>query len=128
MSKSLRRGIYAGVLGASLILVAATVFLSSPTLSKECGVASWYGTESGNRTANGERFTGRDLTAAHKTMAFGTRLRVTYRGKSVAVRINDRGPYIRGRVIDLSSASADQIGLKAAGVATVCWEVIGRTQ
>lgn len=85
-------------------------------------VASWYGTESGSRTANGERFTGRDMTAAHKTLPFGTKLRVTYHGKSVVVRVNDRGPYIKGRSLDLSRAAAERIGLIQAGVGKVCME------
>src|SRR3954463_8034040 len=69
------------------------------------GVASWYGPGfHGKKTANGERFNTHDLTAAHKTLPFGTKVRVTNEqtGKSVVVRINDRGPYAHGRVIDLS--------------------------
>jgi rare lipoprotein A len=85
-------------------------------------VASWYGTESGNRTANGEHFDGSTLTAAHKTLPFGTRLRVSYRGRSVVVRINDRGPFIAGRDLDLARAAADRIGMGTAGVARVCGE------
>jgi rare lipoprotein A len=66
------------------------------------------------------------LTAAHKSLRFGTRLKVTNRrnGQSVVVRINDRGPYIRGRVLDLSRAAAIQIGLVRTGTAKVCYEVI----
>ena len=88
------------------------------------GYASWYGSESGNRTANGERFDPGQLTAAHRTLPFGTRVRVTHRatGRSVIVRINDRGPFIRGRVIDLSKASAQAIGV--AGVADVALSVL----
>jgi rare lipoprotein A len=98
------------------------VFAAPPVRAAECQtmVASWYGTESGNRTANGERFNGTSLTAAHKTLPFGTKLRVTYQGKSVVVRINDRGPYIKGRSLDLSRAAAVKIGLIPAGVARVC--------
>ena len=97
--------------------------LASPALSCEMlVVASYYGKESGNRTANGERFTGNDLTAAHRSLPFGTKLRVTYRGKSVVVRINDRGPFIRGRQLDLSKAAASRIGLIRAGVGRVCVE------
>jgi rare lipoprotein A len=80
------------------------------------GVASWYGAElAGHRTASGERFDPGELTAAHRTLPLGARVRVTYHGKSVIVRINDRGPYARGRVIDLSRAAAEQIGLRRAG-------------
>jgi len=80
------------------------------------GVASWYGAElAGHRTASGDRFNPNELTAAHRTLPLGSRVRVTYAGRSVVVRINDRGPYARGRVIDLSKAAAERIGLRAAG-------------
>ena len=82
------------------------------------GVASYYGAElAGHRTANGERFNPGDLTAAHRSLPFGSKVRVTYAatGKSVVVRINDRGPFARGRVIDLSKSAAQQIGLVARG-------------
>jgi hypothetical protein len=65
-------------------------------------------------------FDGTSLTAAHRTLPFGTKLRVTYRGKVVVVRINDRGPYIAGRSLDLSRAAAAKIGMIEAGVGTVC--------
>lgn len=85
-------------------------------------VASYYGPESGSRTANGERFTGQDMTAAHRTLPFGTRLRVTYRGKTVTVRVNDRGPFVKGRSLDLSREAARRLGMIPAGVARVCVE------
>ena len=81
------------------------------------GMASWYGPGfQGRRTASGERFNTHALTAAHKTLPFGTRVRVVNRqnGRSVVVRINDRGPHVRGRVIDLSRAAARAIGLSGA--------------
>ena len=84
------------------------------------GEASWYGPGfHGRQTANGERFNTNDLTAAHKTLPFGTKVKVTNEqtGKSVVVRINDRGPYAKDRVIDLSKASAQAIGI--SGVAKV---------
>ena len=106
--------------GAIVVLAFFAVFLwNSPVGACEMR-ASWYGAESGNRTANGERFDGSSLTAAHRTLAFGTKLRVTYRGRSVTVRVNDRGPFIRGRQLDLSRAAAAKIGMVKAGVATVC--------
>jgi rare lipoprotein A len=80
----------------------------------QTGTASWYGPGfHGRRTANGETFNTNDLTAAHRTLPFGTRLKVINErtGKSVVVRINDRGPYAHGRVIDLSRASAQAIGI-----------------
>lgn len=85
-------------------------------------VASWY--FEGVRTASGERFRPDGLTAASRTLPFGTRVRVTYGSRSVAVRINDRGPYVRGRCIDLSRGAARRIGLIGAGVGTVTITVI----
>ena len=80
------------------------------------GVASWYGPGfAGRKTASGERFNPSDLTAAHRTLPFGSKVRVTHGGRSVVVRINDRGPFHGGRVIDLSQAAAEQIGLRARG-------------
>ncbi len=84
------------------------------------GAASWYGPGfHGRKTANGERFNTNALTAAHRSLPFGTRLKVTNErtGRSVVVRINDRGPYAHGRIIDLSKASAQAIGV--SGVARV---------
>lgn len=112
--------IFIASLPAWATLAVALLFLTSPVLACEPMVASWYGTESGNRTANGEPFDGTSLTAAHKTLPFGTKLRVTYRGRSVVVRINDRGPFIRGRSLDLSRAAASRIGLIAPGHGRVC--------
>lgn len=87
------------------------------------GVASYYGQElAGNRTANGERFNPDELTAAHRTLAFGSRVRVTNmsNGESVVVRINDRGPFGgHKRVIDVSHAAAKEIGLHRSGTARV---------
>ena len=107
---------------AAVILVVAAFFMvATQARAAECWnwVASHYGAESGNRTANGERFDGTSMTAAHKTLPFGTKLRVTYQGKSVVVRVNDRGPFIRGRDLDLSAAAARKIGLTKAGVGKV---------
>lgn len=92
------------------------------------GMASWYGPGfHGRRSASGERFNQNALTAAHRTLPFGTRVRVTNvnNGQSVVVRINDRGPFSRGRIIDLSAAAARQIGMMASGVAPVKVEVLG---
>jgi rare lipoprotein A len=80
------------------------------------GTASWYGAElAGHRTASGERFNPNELTAAHRTLPLGTRVKVTYHGRSVVVRINDRGPFAGHRMIDLSRAAAEEIGLRRAG-------------
>jgi rare lipoprotein A len=91
-------------------------------------LASWYGAHhQGKKTASGERFDKNALTAAHRTLRFGTRVRVTHRdnGRSVVVRINDRGPFGgRGRVIDLSEAAARRLGIIASGVASVRLDIV----
>jgi rare lipoprotein A len=88
------------------------------------GMASFYGNESGSKTASGQRFNQNALTAAHRSLPFGTKLRVTHGSRSVVVTINDRGPFIRGRVLDLSTAAARAVGLTVAGVGRVTAEVI----
>ena len=88
------------------------------------GRASYYGNESGSRTASGQRFNQSAMTAAHRSLPFGTKLRVTHRGQSVVVTINDRGPFIKGRVLDLSTGAARAIGLTGAGVGHVTAEVV----
>jgi rare lipoprotein A len=88
------------------------------------GLASFYGNESGSKTASGQRFNQNAMTAAHRTLPFGTKLKVTHGGRSVVVTINDRGPFIRGRVLDLSTGAARAIGLTSAGVGHVVAEVI----
>jgi rare lipoprotein A len=91
------------------------------------GAASWYGDKfHGRRTANGERYDMHKLTAAHKTLPFGTKVRVTNRenGKSVVVRINDRGPFVGKRVIDLSRGAAAAVGMIQRGIAPVSIEII----
>ncbi|MHC2255248.1 rare lipoprotein A [Bradyrhizobium embrapense] len=88
------------------------------------GMASFYGNESGSRTASGQRFNQNAMTAAHRSLPFGTRLRVTHGGRSVVVTINDRGPFVRGRVLDLSTGAARAIGLTGRGVGRVTAEVV----
>lgn len=93
----------------------------------ETGQATWYGSAlHGNLTASGERFNMYDLTAAHKTLPFGTRVRVTNlaNGSSVIVRITDRGPFAPGRIIDLSYAAAGQVGIISSGVAPVRLDIV----
>src|SRR4051794_14536630 len=109
----------AAVLGCSLGVTAASAEEPKPI---QTGAASWYGPGfHGKKTANGERFNTHDLTAAHKTLPFGTKVRVTNEqtGKSVVVRINDRGPYAHGRVIDLSKAAAEAVGISGVGKVTL---------
>jgi len=88
------------------------------------GMASYYGNESGSKTASGARFNQNAMTAAHRSLPFGTKLRVTHGGRSVVVTINDRGPFIRGRVLDLSTGAARAVGLTGAGVGRVTAEVV----
>ncbi|MEM9244537.1 MAG: septal ring lytic transglycosylase RlpA family protein [Cyanobacteria bacterium P01_F01_bin.153] len=95
--------------------------------STQLGIASWYGGYfHGRRTASGERYNQNAMTAAHRHLPFGTRVRVVNlsNGQSTIVRINDRGPFIRGRIIDLSSAAAGQIGLRSMGIGRVRVEVL----
>jgi rare lipoprotein A len=89
------------------------------------GTASWYGPGfNGKRTASGERFDRRRLTAAHRSLPLGTKARVTNleNGRSVEVTVTDRGPYVRGRIIDLSERAAQVIGIKQDGLARVVIE------
>ncbi|MAY62271.1 MAG: septal ring lytic transglycosylase RlpA family lipoprotein [Rhizobiales bacterium] len=89
-----------------------------------CGKASWYALHS--KTASGERMDPSKLTAAHRSLRFGTKIQVTNSrtGKSVVVRVNDRGPFIRGRVLDVSKAAAGRLGMISSGVASVCFKVL----
>ena len=90
------------------------------------GVASYYHASlHGNRTANGERYDHGALTVAHKSLPFGTLLRVTApSGRRVLVRVNDRGPFVAGRQLDLSGAAADRLGMRRAGTARVRYEIV----
>ncbi len=109
--------------------VLAAAVLAAPVLAplpasafSQIGLASYYGPElHGRRTASGERFNQHGLTAAHRSAPFGSRLKVTnlLNGRSVVVRVNDRGPFIRGRVIDVSAGAARQIGFHGRGVTRV---------
>ena len=97
---------------------------AADTKTASHGVASFY-TE-GTKTANGEKFNTLDMTAAHPTLPFGTKLRVTNvaSGRSVTVRVNDRGPYVQGRVVDVSYSAADALGMVGKGVAKVKLDVV----
>lgn len=97
--------------------------------SYQSGMASWYGGKfHGRKTANGETYNMNAMTAAHKTLPFGTRVRVTNtrNGDTTIVRINDRGPFIAGRIIDLSRAAAADIGVTNSGVAPVKIAILGK--
>jgi rare lipoprotein A len=125
----------------ALLIMLTALFLFNPINSKnsslnaktkndgigftQSGIASWYGPGfQGRKTASGERFNTHDMTAAHKTLPFGSFVKVTNQenGKSVVVKINDRGPFIRGRIIDLSHAAKEELGM--GGLADVIIEVI----
>jgi peptidoglycan lytic transglycosylase len=95
--------------------------------SSESGIASWYGAPyHGQRSASGEIYDQEKFTAAHRTLPFGTRVRVRRldRDGSVVVRINDRGPFVKSRIIDLSHAAAVQLGMTGGGVVPVTLEVV----
>ena len=106
--------------GAVALAGALFVAASSAQAAGQCGSASWYALYS--QTASGEQMDPSELTAAHRTLPFGTKLKVTNQknGKTVIVRINDRGPFIKGRVIDLSKAAANKLGFVSSGVTNIC--------
>jgi peptidoglycan lytic transglycosylase len=116
---SLKKTFIASVLAIAVIGVPVAA-------SAQSGVASVYAYD-GGRTASGERVSPRALTAAHRTLPFGTLVRVTNKrnGRSVVVRINDRGPFVRGRVIDMTPAGARALGF--SGLAQVSLDVVGRS-
>ncbi|MEI5679137.1 septal ring lytic transglycosylase RlpA family protein [Mesorhizobium sp. CGMCC 1.15528] len=113
--KITRTAICAVTMTAGLMVAA-----SAGTASAQCGRASWYALTS--KTASGERMNPSAMTAAHRSLPFGTKLRVTNKnnGRSVIVRINDRGPFIKGRVLDVSKAAARSLGFIGSGHTAVC--------
>lgn len=111
-----------------LLATLLTFVFSAPALAQTHGKASYYGNSMhGHRTSDGSRYHKDSLTCAHRTLPFGTLLKVTNKrnGKEVVVRVTDRGPYIRGRVVDLSMAAARELGMVSMGVAPVTVENIG---
>lgn len=108
---------------AALAAMAGSISLAEA--GSQCGTASWY--KMGSRTASGERMNASALAAAHRSLPFGTRVRVENlnNGRSVVVRINDRGPFSGGRVIDLTQGAAERIGMVHSGVARVKVTVVG---
>lgn len=105
---------------------AVTSLPSHAASGSKCGSASWYALTS--KTASGERMNPAKLTAAHRSYRFGTMLRVKNpkNGRAVVVRVNDRGPFIKGRMLDLSKAAAHEIGLIQSGHGAVCMEVVSK--
>jgi rare lipoprotein A len=92
----------------------------------QTGMASWYGAEQGHHTASGERFNPNAMTAAHRHLPFGTIIRVTntLNGRAVDLRINDRGPWIHGRILDVTDAAADVLDMKRQGTVPVTIEIL----
>lgn len=113
---------------AIAIFLAVIVFLNA-TSYYQVGIASWYGEKfHGRRTSSGEIYNMYDMTAAHKTLPFGTKVLVIdlKTGRRVIVRINDRGPFIRGRIIDLSFAAAKKLGIVEKGITRVGIKIVQR--
>jgi rare lipoprotein A len=110
--------------GSSWLNANASVQPSSGSGRSFSGMASFYGNESGSKTASGQRFNQNAMTAAHRTLPFGTKVKVTHGSQSVVVTINDRGPFIKGRVLDLSTGAARAVGLTSRGVGRVVAEVM----
>jgi rare lipoprotein A len=113
-----------GACAQSSVIANKSAVRASMASSGGYTLASFYA--HGRRTASGEKFDASDLTAAHRTLPFGTRVRVTNvaTGQSVTVRVNDRGPYVRGRAIDVSSSAAQMLGITRQGVAKVKLDVV----
>lgn len=118
MKKTNQTALVAVTIAAGLMVGASAS--SATAAAAQCGRASWYSLHS--KTASGERMNPSALTAAHRTLPFGTKLKVTNKsnGRSVVVRINDRGPFIKGRVLDLSRGAANQLGFISSGQTAVC--------
>jgi rare lipoprotein A len=117
--------VYTAPLTAALLIALWLVPVHARPPYRQTGIASWYGHESGKVTANDERWNPHNMTAASMALNFNTRVKVTHlrNGKSVIVRINDRGPSKRlHRIIDLSQAAATRIGMKNSGIARVLVE------
>jgi rare lipoprotein A len=109
-------------IGVAVLVTGLVLSITGPAMA-QCGGASWYGPGfHGKTAASGERFNENAMTAAHKTLPFGTKVVVTDQrtGKSVTVKINDRGPFHKGRIIDLSKAAATKLGIRNAGTGKVC--------
>jgi len=123
-------GDYGGRVNKLLLILVSVLLLPTLPAWGETGYASWYGGKfQGRQTASGEIFDTNKLTAAHKTLPFGTVVEVTNldNGKSIEVRINDRGPFVEGRIIDLSRAAATKIGMMSTGIAPVKVEITRNT-
>ena len=112
---------------AAALALGAGLYFATPAEAgpAQCGRASWYALTS--KTASGERMNPAAMTAAHRSLPFGSKVRVINKrnGKAVVVRINDRGPFIRGRIIDVSKAAAQALGFIRSGHTSICIQKIG---
>lgn len=126
LSLSARTCLPALAVGVVAIAASTSLSITPAEAGTQCGGASWY--KLSGKTASGERNNPSAMTAAHRSLPFGTRVKVQNlrNGKFVVVRINDRGPFIRGRVIDVSRAAAQQLGMVSSGTAKVRLEVEGK--
>lgn len=128
MASKYLRTLSAAAFVASIVTSPAAAWASAATNAKigNCGKASWYALTS--KTASGERMNAKLMTAAHRSLPFGTKVRVTNKtnGKSVVVRINDRGPFVKGRILDVSKAAASDIGMVKSGHAPVCYQIVDK--
>ena len=113
------------LLSAGLLFLTVLVDVGHASGKKQCGIASWYQLTS--MTASGEYANPEKMTAAHKKLRFGSKIEVTNmrNGRKVVLRVNDRGPFIKGRVLDVTRAAARKLGFKNAGTTKVCFRVIG---
>jgi rare lipoprotein A len=123
--KSVKFRVLAFGLAFGAFCVAASLQSNEAAAASQCGKASWY--KMGHTTASGERMNASALAAAHRTLPFGTQVRVENlaNGRSVVVRINDRGPFSGGRVIDVTRGAAEKLGMIRSGVAKVKITVVG---
>lgn len=112
------------ILSASLLFLTVLMDVSHASGKPQCGTASWYQLTS--KTASGEYANPAKMTAAHKSLKFGRKIEVRNmrNGKKVVVRINDRGPFVKGRVLDVTKAAAHKLGFVNAGTTRVCFKII----
>ncbi|MBZ8134926.1 septal ring lytic transglycosylase RlpA family protein [Afifella sp. IM 167] len=114
----------AKLFAAAMLAVVSATLVQPGSAGAQTGHASWYALTS--RTASGERCNPNAMTAAHRSLPFGTKVRVTnlHNGRAAVVRINDRGPFVRGRIIDVTRAAAQKLGFRGRGTARVKVEVL----
>ena len=127
----MKKTLISAVMLASTVPFASTTSADSGIGHVQKGIASYYHDSlHGRKTASGQRYNKHRLSAAHKTLPLGTKIRVTdtKTGRSIVVRVNDRGPFVKGRVVDLSKAAAQELGIINRGIAKVDVKVLSRPQ